>query len=112
MAHVMSFKDGRCETIFSGRDFAWLVDQYMGSEAADYMMELAEIADGLEAENEGLEKAYEQDMDEMRERRHELLVDVQEMAEELLDLLAAPRINREKARRAAGEIYRIADNEL
>lgn len=112
MAHVMRLKDGRCETVFDGRDFTWLVEQYMGDEAAGYASELAESADALEAENEELTKDYEQDMDEMRESRHELLLNVRELAEELLDLLSAPRLRREKISRAAGDIYRLANDEL
>lgn len=112
MAHVMRLKDRRCETVFDDRDFTWLVEQYMGYEAAEYVTELAESADALEAENAELTKDYEQDMDEMRESRHELLLNVREMAEELLDLISAPRLNRERISRAVGDIYRLANDEL
>ena len=112
MAHVMRLKDGRCETIFDGRDFTWLVKRYMGDEAAKYVSDIAESADALEAENEELTRDYEKDMDELRESRHELLLNVRELAEELLDLLSAPKLNREKVSRAAGEIYKLANDEL
>ena len=40
MPDVIELKNGKCETLFSERDFAYLIEQYMGNEAADYFREL------------------------------------------------------------------------
>lgn len=45
MSKVIELKDGKIETILSERDFLHLVEQYMGHEAADYVLE---ILDDLE----------------------------------------------------------------
>lgn len=42
MPMVMELKDKNVETIFNERDFAYLVEQYMGHEAADYFRSLME----------------------------------------------------------------------
>lgn len=36
MPSTMELKDGKVETLFSEHDFAYLVERYMGYEAADY----------------------------------------------------------------------------
>ena len=42
MPTVMELKNGKVETIFSERDFAYLIEQNMGYEAADYFRSLME----------------------------------------------------------------------
>lgn len=40
MSQVIELKNGKCETLFNERDFAYLIEQHMGHEAADYFREL------------------------------------------------------------------------
>ena len=42
MPQVIELKNGKCETLFNERDFAYLIEQHMGHEAADYFCELME----------------------------------------------------------------------
>ena len=42
MPMVIELKDKKVETIFNERDFAYLIEQYMGYEAADYFRKLTE----------------------------------------------------------------------
>lgn len=42
MATVIELKDKKVETIFNERDFAYLIEQYMGYEAAEYFRRLME----------------------------------------------------------------------
>ena len=42
MPSTMELKAGKLEIIFSERDFAYLVEKYMGYEAADYFRLLME----------------------------------------------------------------------
>lgn len=40
MPTVISLKDGKVETLFGERDFEYLIDKYMGFDAARYFREL------------------------------------------------------------------------
>lgn len=42
MSQVIELKNGKCEALFDERDFAYLIEEYMGHEAADYFRELME----------------------------------------------------------------------
>ena len=42
MPRTMKLKDGKMETLFSERDFAYLVEKYMGYDATDYFRNLME----------------------------------------------------------------------
>lgn len=45
MPEVIELKNGKCETLFNERDFAYLIEQHMGYEAADYFRSLMEELD-------------------------------------------------------------------
>lgn len=55
MPNTMELKDGRIETLFSERDFAYLVEKYMGYEAADYFRSLMEELEQYREEDEEYE---------------------------------------------------------
>lgn len=40
MPRVLKLSDNKVETLFDDRDFEWLIDKYMGYEAAQYFREL------------------------------------------------------------------------
>ena len=40
MAHVMTLKGGENTTVFTAKDFEFLVEKYMGYEAAEYVRSL------------------------------------------------------------------------
>lgn len=52
MPEVIELKNGKCETLFNGRDFAYLIEQHMGYEAADYFRSLMEELDRYREEDE------------------------------------------------------------
>lgn len=52
MPSTMELKDGRVETLFSERDFAYLVERYMGYEAADYFRSRMEMLERYREEDE------------------------------------------------------------
>ena len=112
MADVMRLKDGAVEVIFCGRDFAETVDRYMGYEASEYVRNLAGENDSLSVAYEELCAESERELEGLRAAQREKLLSIREMAEELLDLIAMPVLDRRKISRAAGEIYRIVDKEL
>lgn len=45
MPTVIKLKNEKCETLFNERDFAYLIEEYMGYEAADYFRSLMEELD-------------------------------------------------------------------
>lgn len=51
---VMTLKNGKVETIPRERDFAYLVEEYMGHEAADFYLSLVEDRDDLRADRNRL----------------------------------------------------------
>lgn len=42
MPRVIELEDGKVKTLLSERDFTYLIEKYMGYEAADYFRELME----------------------------------------------------------------------
>lgn len=42
MPQVIELKNGKCETLFDERDFAYLIEEYMGHKAAGYFRSLME----------------------------------------------------------------------
>ncbi len=52
MPRVMELKDGKLETLFSERDFVYLIENYMGHEAADYFRSIMEELERYREEDE------------------------------------------------------------
>lgn len=56
MPTVMELKNGKVETLFSERDFAYLIEQNMGYEAADYFRSLMEELEHYREEDADYDK--------------------------------------------------------
>lgn len=56
MPRVIELKDGKCDTLFTETDFAYLVEQYMGYEAAEYFRNLMEELNRYREEDEDYEQ--------------------------------------------------------
>jgi len=56
MPRVIKLIDDKVETIFSERDFAYLVEKYMGYEAADIFRGLVEELETYREEEENRDK--------------------------------------------------------
>ena len=52
MPRVIKLKDGEVETLFSERDFAYLIEKYMGYEAENMFLSLIEELDEYREEDE------------------------------------------------------------
>lgn len=50
MPRVLKLSDDKVETLFDDRDFEWLIDKYMGYEAAQYFRELMNEVEGEKEE--------------------------------------------------------------
>ena len=55
MPQVIKLKNGKCETLFNERDFAYLIEQHMGCDAAYHFRELMEELDRYRKEDEDYE---------------------------------------------------------
>lgn len=94
MADVLMIA-GKPETIFKARDFEYLVEKYMGYEAAKA------------GENTDL-ASYEADL----ESNHRAFQDIQTEAAVITGVLQEKRINREKIAHAIREIGKILSNQI
>ena len=108
MAEVLMIA-GKPETIFTARDFEYLVEKHMGYEAAKYFREYAEKADeevrsAKAGENTDL-ASYEADL----ESNHRAFQDIQT---EAAVIIQEKRINREKITHAVREIGKIISNQI
>ena len=113
---VITLKDGKNSTMFRGEDFIELVDQYMGfeaarwlrerleqlEEAADYTLQKAEAEAGTDLTN------YEASL----ESNTRAFQEINEQAEAIMNVLQAPRMNRQAISHAVREIGRIINNQI
>lgn len=63
MPRMLELNDGKREALWSERDFARLIETYMGWDAADYFNDLVEELECHKERNEELEKILEENMD-------------------------------------------------
>lgn len=94
MADVLMIA-GKPETVFTARDFEYLVEKHMGYEAAKYFREYVEKAD--EADLESNWRAFQ---------------DIQEEAAVIMGVLQEKRLNRKKIIRSICEIGKIISNHI
>lgn len=114
MAEVLMIA-GKPETIFKARDFEYLVEKYMGYEAAKYFREYAEKADeevrsAKAGENTDL-ASYEADLESNRRA----FQDIQDIQDELIcisNILRWKRMNRELLSDHVKRIKTIISNQI
>lgn len=103
---------GKPETIFNARDFEYLVEKFMGYEAAKYFREYAEQADeevraAQASENTDL-ASYEASL----ESNTRAFQEIQEATARIMEQMQAPRIKREKIIDSVREIGKIINNQI
>lgn len=111
MADVLMIA-GKPETIFKARDFEYLVEKYMGYEAAKYFREYAEKADeevrsAKAGENTDL-ASYEADL----ESNHRAFQDIQDELICIFNILRWKRMNRELLSDHVKRIKTIISNQI
>lgn len=111
MAEVLMIA-GKPETIFKARDFEYLVEKYMGYEAAKYFREYAEKADeevrsAKAGENTDL-ASYEADL----ESNHRAFQDIQDELICISNILRWKRMNRELLSDHVKRIKAIISNQI
>lgn len=103
---------GKPETIFNARDFEYLVEKFMGHEAATYFREYAEECDeevraAKAGENTDL-ASYEASL----ESNSRAFQDIQDQIQFIEVILNAPRLNRMKLNKAIQTIETILSNQM
>ena len=111
MADVLMIA-GKPETIFKARDFEYLVEKYMGYEAAKYFREYAEKADeevrsAKAGENTDL-ASYEADLESNRRA----FQDIQDELICISNILRWKRMNRELLSNHVKRIKTIISNQI
>jgi len=77
MAKVIALKDGRCETLFSNRDFEYVIEKYMGYESVQFFRE------ALAEKDEELKEQwfeYEEKLNALRKKVADLEAELEEKA--------------------------------
>lgn len=109
---VVSLKDGSNHTLFKFRDFLELVDQAMGMDAAKwletYVGQCEEAADYTTQKVESDLTNYEASL----ESNTTAFQEIQEQAAAIMEVLQAPRINRQKIIGSVREIGKIINNQI
>jgi len=109
---VVTLSDGKNHTLFKFRDFLELVDDKMGMEARKWLEErvegLEEAADYTAQSVDTDLSGYEADLDSNRDA----FEDIQTQAAAIMEVMQAPRINRQKIIHAIRAIGKIIDNQL
>ncbi len=107
MAHVITLKNGRNETVFDLRDLLCLVDEHMGFDARRLLEEFTE------PDESGEYIAYlEKDADERREHYRDVMRQLREQSEAIASLIREKEIDRKKLSAAAGVIGSLTWREL
>ena len=77
MADVISLKDGKVETVFTGQDFEYLIEKYMGYDVVKLFRSFCERHN---EEVEELIAEYEEKLDTLKDKYDKLLVELEEKA--------------------------------
>ena len=107
MAHVITLKSGRNETVFDLRDLLCLVDEHMGYEARRLLEEFTETD-----ESEEYIACLEKDADERREHYRDVMRQLREQSETIASLIREKEVDRKKLSAAAGVIGVLTWREL
>lgn len=91
MPRVLKLSDDKIETLFDDRDFEWLIDKYMGYEAARYFREL---------------------MNEVEDEKEEVRSMRSDITDQTLDLISKINLVDEDDREEIAEEFRAIMEDL
>lgn len=100
-------KDGKSHYIEGDNDFMSLVEDYMGHDAKGYIEETFYTISQYEEAQEDTERYKE----ELQEEYRDVLVDVRDLADEMLRMLDG-RLSKDKMRYKLKRIYDMVNKEL
>lgn len=100
-------KDGKSHYIEGDNDFIGLVEEYMGQDAKGYIEETFYTISLYEEVQEDTEQYKE----ELQEEYRDMLIDVRDLADEMLRMLDG-RLSKDKMRYKLKRIYDMVNKEL
>ena len=112
MAHVLKLKDGRTEVLMDLRDFCGLTDEYMGTDAKEWLEEYLADTYGEEEELAAMEEEHQKELDGIREHYHGVLEELRGQSEILAGLIRQPEIDRKAVSACAGKIGTVTWREM
>lgn len=104
--------NGNNEIVFGPDEFKWLIDKYMGSEAAEYFESWVDSA------NEAISAAKDKTNNDLLsyeaslESNSAAFFDILDVLKNISDILGSKRINRNKIADYVGEISKIISNQI
>lgn len=108
MAHVITLKSGRNETVFDLRDLLFLVEEHMGDEARRLLEEFTE----LESDDTEYIDYLEKEAEQRKAHYKDVMRQLREQSETIAGLIREKDIDRKKLSRAAGIIGTVTWREL
>lgn len=112
MGQMITLKDGRNAAVCRMRDLLELIDFYCGYDMRclirDGIRDLEKENEELKLESDDCRRTLECNSEEQRE----LLLSVRDNCEEILEVLAASKLNRRRLVRMVKELYRLVNDEL
>ena len=112
MANVITRPDGTNSILMDLRDFTYLMDQYMGYEAKDWLENYLAETYGEEEEVDAIIADYEKQLADLRGRYKEVMVDLRTEAEKLAGLICEKDLDRKAISNTAGRIGTITWREV
>ena len=104
--------NGNNEIVFGPDEFKWLIDKYMGNEAAEYFESWVDSA------NEAISAAKDKTNSDLLsyeaslESNSNAFLDIQEELANISEILDSKRMNRDKIAHSVSEIKRIISNQI
>lgn len=104
--------NGNNEIVFGPDEFKWLIDKYMGNEAAEYFESWVDSA------NEAISAAKDKTNSDLLsyeaslESNSAAFFDILDVLKNISDILGSKRINRNKIADYVGEISKIISNQI
>ena len=104
--------NGNNEIVFGPDEFKWLIDKYMGNEAAEYFESWVDSA------NEAISAAKDKTNNDLLSYEASLesnttaFTDIQEELANIYEVLDSKRMNRDKIAHSVREIEKIISNQI
>ena len=112
MANVITMPDGRNSIIFDLRDLTDLMEEYMGSEAKDWLLDYLADTYGTEDEINSIMEESDRQLKEQKERYRDVMAELRAEAEKLAGLICEKDLDRGAISNTAGRIGSITWREV
>ena len=112
MAHVITTNDRENIILMTFRDFTDLLEQHIGIEARDWLLEYLSDTYGEEGEINAVAEEYEKDLQAQKEKYKKTMEEIRAEAEKLAGLICQKELDRKAISNTAGRIGTITWREV